>query len=185
MRISGRGRITIPKPLRDRLGLHRGAEVEVTPHDGGVLIRRRDVASPASRHGAAGPADDAVQAAVGGRLRDVNVEQRTAQLHEYGRPDHIPLRFGPALDAEMRRLETQYVEVRGTGCIDDDRDRWIEVWVEELRETRSWREPFDLQAFLDDPNPKLFDSDKVPTIDLSDEEFESFLDAIRIGRGSS
>ena len=173
MRISGRGRITIPKPLRDRLGLHRGAEVEITPYDGGVLIRRRDAA------------DDAVAAAVGGRLRDVNVEQRTAQLHEYGRPDHIPLRFGPALDAEMRRLETQYVEVRGTGCIDDDRDSWIEVWVEELRETRSWREPFDLQAFLDDPNPKLFDPDKVVTIDLSDEEFESFLDAIRIGRGSS
>ena len=173
MRISGQGRITIPKPLRDRLGLHRGAEVEVTPHDGGVLIRRRD------------PADDAMTAAVGGRLRDVNVEQRTAQLHEYGRPDHIPLRFGPALDAEMRRLETHYVEVRGTGGIDDDRDSWIEVWVEELRETRSWREPFDLQAFLDDPNPKLFDPDKVVTIDLSDEEFESFLDAIRIGRGSS
>ena len=173
MRISGRGRITIPKPLRDRLGLHRGAEVEVTPHDGGVLIRRRDAA------------DDAVAAAISGRLRDVNVEQRTAQLHEYGRPDHIPLRFGPALDAEMRRLETQYVEVRGTGGIDDDRDRWIEVWVEELRETRSWREPFELQAFLDDPNPKLFDPDKVVTIDLPDEDFESFLDAIRIGRGSS
>ena len=85
----------------------------------------------------------------------------------------------------MRRLETQYVEVRGAGRIDDDRDRWIEVWVEELRETRSWREPFDLQAFLDDPNPKLFDPDTVPTIDLSDEEFESFLDAVRIGRGSS
>ena len=173
MRISGQGRITIPKPLRDRLGLDCGAEVEVTPHDGGVLIRRRDAAA------------DAVQAAVGGRLRDVDTEQRTAQLHEYGRPDHIPLRFGPALDAEMRRLETQYVEVRGAGRIDDDRDRWIEVWVEELHETRSWREPFDLQAFLDDPNPKLFDPDKVPTIDLSDEEFESFLDAIRIGRGSS
>ena len=133
MRISGRGRITIPKPLRDRLGLDCGAEVEITPYDGGVLIRRRDAA------------DDAVAAAISGRLRDVNTEQRTAQLHEYGRPDHIPLRFGPALDAEMRRLETQYVEVRGTGCIDDDRDRWIEVWVEELRETRSWREPFDLE----------------------------------------
>ena len=35
------------------------------------------------------------------------------------------------------------------------------------------------------PNPKLFDPDKVVTIDLSDEEFESFLDAIHIGRGSS
>ena len=120
MRISGQGRITIPKPLRDRLGLDCGAEVEVTPHDGGVLIRRRDAA-------------DAVQAAVGGRLREVDTKQRTAQLHEYGRPGHIPLRFGPDLDAEMRRLETQYVEVRGAGRIDDDRDRWIEVWVEELR----------------------------------------------------
>ena len=142
MRISGRGRITIPKLLRDRLGLHRGAEVEVTPHDGGVLIRRRAAA------------DDAMAAAIGGRLREVDTKQRAAQLHEYGRPGHIPLRFGPALDAEMRRLETQYVEVRGAGRIDDDRDRWTEVWVEELHETRSWREPFDLQAFLDDPNPE-------------------------------
>ena len=38
MRISERGQITIPKRLRDRLGLHRDVEVEITPTTGGLLI---------------------------------------------------------------------------------------------------------------------------------------------------
>ena len=184
VRISGRGRITIPKPLRDRLRLHGGAEVEVTPHNGGVLVRRRDAAPPASRDGDAATAGAAVTAAVGGRLREVDTERRSAQLHEYGRPDHIPLRFGPELGEEMRRLESRYVEIRGAGRIDDDRDRWIEVRVEELRETRSWEEPFDLDAFLARPREPFDPDHAVTASDMTDEEFESFLDAIRIGRGS-
>ena len=44
MRISGRGQITIPKPLRERFGLHPDAEVEITPSEDGVLIRRCDAA---------------------------------------------------------------------------------------------------------------------------------------------
>ena len=91
------------------------------------------------------------------------------------------LRFGPEFDDEMRRLATQYVEVRGRGCF-DDRDEWIEVRVGELRETRSWWEPFDLEAFLNNPNPKIFDPEKVVTIDLPDEEWEAFNRAIREGR---
>ena len=40
IRISERGQITIPKPLRDRFGMHHDVEVEVTPTDQGLLIRK-------------------------------------------------------------------------------------------------------------------------------------------------
>lgn len=39
MRISEGGRITIPKPLRDRYWMNRNVEVEITPTDEGLLIR--------------------------------------------------------------------------------------------------------------------------------------------------
>ncbi len=41
MRISERGQITIPKHLRERFGMHHNVEVEVTPTDAGLLIRKR------------------------------------------------------------------------------------------------------------------------------------------------
>jgi AbrB family looped-hinge helix DNA binding protein len=44
MRISERGQITIPKHLRDRFGLRRDVEVEITPTDRGLLIRKRTTA---------------------------------------------------------------------------------------------------------------------------------------------
>ena len=44
MRISERGQITIPKSLRDRFGLHHNVEVEVSPTDHGLLIRKRTAA---------------------------------------------------------------------------------------------------------------------------------------------
>ena len=44
MRISERGQITIPKPLRDRFGLHHNVEVEVLPTEKGLLIQKRSTA---------------------------------------------------------------------------------------------------------------------------------------------
>ena len=44
MRISERGQITIPKPLRDRFGLHHNVEIEMAPTDHGLLIRKRTTA---------------------------------------------------------------------------------------------------------------------------------------------
>ena len=41
MRISERGQITIPEHLRDRFGMNRDVEVEITPTDIGLLIRKR------------------------------------------------------------------------------------------------------------------------------------------------
>lgn len=93
----------------------------------------------------------------------------------------MPLTFDRTLDAEMLRLATQYVEVKGTGRFDKD-DEWTSVHVAQLSETRSWSEPFDLEVFLNEPDPKVFDPDKAVTIDVTDEEWEAFDRAIREGR---
>lgn len=41
MRVSERGQVTIPKKLRERYGMHHDVEVEMTPTEGGILIRKR------------------------------------------------------------------------------------------------------------------------------------------------
>ena len=41
MRISKRGQITIPKQIRDRFGIGPNVEVEITPTNDGLLIRKR------------------------------------------------------------------------------------------------------------------------------------------------
>ena len=59
MRISERGQITIPKRLRDRFGMSKDVEVEITPTDHGLLIRKRSAAKhPVER--ISGILDDAV-----------------------------------------------------------------------------------------------------------------------------
>ena len=175
MRISQRGRITIPKPLRERFGLSHDAEVEITPTDDGLLIHRC-----APEDGADSSHGEPEKALLFGWLREVNWARGTAQLHDHG-GGYVPLRFEPALGDDMRRLATEYVEVRGKGRF-DQHDRWTTVKVEQVSGTQSWRDPFDIDALLNDPNPKIFDPEKVVTIDLSDEEFEDFLRAIHEGR---
>ena len=44
MRISKRGQITIPKPLRDRFGMHQNVEVEISPTRQGLLVTKRTTA---------------------------------------------------------------------------------------------------------------------------------------------
>ena len=44
MRISERGQITIPKPLRERYGMNHNIEVEGTPTERGLLIQKRTTA---------------------------------------------------------------------------------------------------------------------------------------------
>lgn len=44
MRISKRGQVTIPKPLRDRFGMNPNVEVEITPTKNGLLIQKRTAA---------------------------------------------------------------------------------------------------------------------------------------------
>ena len=114
-----------------------------------------------------------------GWLKVVNWNSRTAQLHRH-RDGYVRLRFDASLGDDMRRFATQYVEVRGRGRLDDD-DRWEFVRVEQISGTRTWREPFDLEALLNDPNPKVFDPDKLVT---ASEPFDAdeFNRIIREGR---
>ena len=44
MRISERGQITIPKRFRERFGMNKGVEVEITPTELGLLIQKRSAA---------------------------------------------------------------------------------------------------------------------------------------------
>ena len=119
-------------------------------------------------------------ALVQGRLMEVNWACGTAELHrEHGVV--VPLRFEPALNAAMHRLAMQHVEIRGRGCFNDN-DEWDLVCVDRIIGTRAWSEPFDLEAFRNDPNPKVFEKNKMVTIDLTEEEWEGFNRAICEGR---
>ena len=44
MKISERGQITIPKHLRERFGMNHNVEVEISPTEQGLLIRKRTAA---------------------------------------------------------------------------------------------------------------------------------------------
>lgn len=46
MRISEQGQVTIPKHLRDLFGMTANVEVEISPTEKGLLIRKR----PAGKH---------------------------------------------------------------------------------------------------------------------------------------
>ena len=123
---------------------------------------------------------EAEEALLQGWLKEVNWYNRTGQLHQ-AVGSYIRLRFGPDLDEDMLRLATQYVEVMGSGTFRDD-DNWRTVRVETVRATRSWRDPFDLEEFLNDPNSKIFDPTDIVTLALTREEWESFDRAICEGR---
>lgn len=107
------------------------------------------------------PAGEHHEAVLQGWLKEVNWERHTAQLHDYA-GEFIRLKFHPDLDEEMRLLATGYVEVTGRGQF-DKRGAWKAVLVKQVTATRSHNEPFDLEAFLNDPNPRIFDSEKVVT----------------------
>ena len=115
-----------------------------------------------------------------GWLKEVNWDRRTAQLHQFG-GEYVRLRFDAELDDEMLRLATRYIEVRGRGRFNRN-DEWTTVDVERVREVRSWQQPFDVEAFRNNPSPKLFDPEKIVAIDMTDDEWESFDRAIREGR---
>ena len=136
-------------------------------------LPRKEIAGP--------PGEQIEDAFLHGWLKEVNWHDRTAQLHR-GDGSRVPLCFDASLDWEMLRLATSFVKIQGRGCIDDDADRWETVHVEQISGTRSCRKPFDLEAFRNNPNPKIFNPDEIETIDLSDEEWDAFNQAIREGR---
>ena len=150
---------TLPRAVTDRLydaafALPEDVQVWLGSTDDRrrVEIKRRP---PQSRR------SETEKALLYGWLREVSWDKRTAQLHDYA-GEYVRLRFDGVLDDQMLRLATQYMEVRGVGRF-DKHDEWTSVHVEQLSETRSGSEPFDLDASLNDPNPKLFDPNDVVT----------------------
>ena len=136
-------------------------------------LRRKEIAEPLS--------DQIEDALLHGWLKEVNWHDRTAQLHE-GDGTRIPLCFDVILDWEMLRLATSYVKVCGRATFEDD-DSIKMFHVERISGTRSCREPSGLEAFLNDPNPKIFDPDDIVT---ASEPFDvdEFLRTIYEGRSS-
>ena len=118
------------------------------------------------------------QALIHGRLEDVDAKRGTATLSAYV-DSRIPLRFDASLEGAMLKLERKFVKVEGHGWFDDD-DRWIAVVVEEIAPPPP---PRTAEEILNDPNPKVFDPDKIPPMDMSDEEWEAFDLAIKESRG--
>ena len=119
------------------------------------------------------------EALLQGWLREVNWYRGTAQLYDYT-GSYVRLRFSEEHAQDMQRLATQFVEVRGRGQF-DPKGNWTNVTVEQIASTRSWREPFDMDEFLNEPDPKIFDPDNLVT---ASEPFDvdEFVRIIHAGR---
>ena len=169
---------TLPKSVTDRLlkipsKLPSGTRLWIGNADNPrkIEVKRRDRV-PALK-------PEAEEALLHGWLKAVNWDRRTAQLHRSHGP-YIRLRFHPELDDDTLRLATQYVEIRGLGSFDKN-GNWAVVRVEQITEMEALREPFDIEAFLNEPEKKVFDPDKIVT---ASEPFDAaeFIRTIREGR---
>ena len=169
---------TLPKDVEDTLHstaakLSDGVRLWFGSRDNprSVEIQRR----PAAARTTTG----VTEALLHGWLYEVNWDKRTAQLHNYS-GEYVQLRFAEDFHEDMLRLATRHVEVRGTGRFNDN-GKWTTVTVQQLNAARSWNDPFDVETFLNDPNPKVFDPEKVVT---TSEPFDvdEFIRGIREGR---
>ena len=147
---------TLPETVVAKLGgitrsLPSGAELWL----GDDEIPRRVKVNRLDRIGNRGV--DEEEAFLYGRLNAVNWAKGTARLHTDGRRQ-VPLRFDSTLHDQMLDCATRLVEVRGKGKF-NERDQWQYVQVVQLSKSDKWGEPFDLDAFLDSPSPKIFDPD--------------------------
>ena len=124
---------------------------------GGVNEQRKVEIKRVERDEASAPVTE--HALLSGWLKEVNWDRLTAQLHD-STGGYVRLRFDAELYDAMRRLATEFVEVRGPGRF-NPRDEWTGIRVERIKETRSWREPFELEGALHDPKP--FDPEHVIT----------------------
>ena len=169
---------TLPRPVTDRLyEIAEKIPDEVKLWLGNAQNQRRIEikAAPSSQN----EAWDATDAILYGWLREVNWHRRTAQLHDrHG--GHIRLRFDADLNDTMLRLATRYVEIRGQGRI-NAKDEWTSIQVRELNPTGSWNQPFDLEAFVNNPNPRIFDPEQVVRASepFDVDEFISYIHATR------
>lgn len=114
-----------------------------------------------------------------GRLQEVDDNQRTARLYQYG-DEPVNLRFAAGLDAAMLSLTNQYVKVAGHGHFERP-EVWPTIQVEQISRVSCQGQPFDLAGFLNRPNPKLFDPDRVVTVS-EPFDVDDFIQVIREGR---
>ena len=105
---------------------------------------------------------ETIDAILYGSLKEINWDNRTAQLHRVGVEAHVKLRFSAGFDDVMRNHATEFVKIKGRGIINKN-DKWTTVKVEEISRTRSHEQEFDLESFLADPNPKIFDPNDIVT----------------------
>ena len=113
-----------------------------------------------------------------GRLKNVSLRYGTAELHRYSEKP-VPLRFDTKMDHKMIRLRNKYIEVEGRGVLNAD-DEWESVHVKGAHDEPYGKKSFDLEAFRNNPNPKIFDPDDLVT---ASEPFDvdEFLRIIRPG----
>lgn len=175
----GREGSTLPPAVTRRL---RGAASGLS--DGSRLWlgsnsepRRVEVIRHEAERSAPVEAEDAL---LQGWLKEVNWAKGTAQLHSYT-GGYVRLRFDQSLEEEMLKLATQHVEVAETGRFSREGDPKT-VTVNKLSQERSWSEPFDMDAFLNTADARVFNTDRKVSVDLADEEWEYFNRAIREGR---
>ena len=91
-----------------------------------------------------------------GRLVDVDPEAGTAVLSVL-QDCRVPLRLSSARVEAALNLKQKFVKVTGQGWLDEN-DQWIAVDVDEICPPEP---PRSIDEILSDPNPKIFDPDKV------------------------
>lgn len=96
-----------------------------------------------------------------GWLKAINWSNHTAQLYRYDN-QYVNLQFDASFNDDMKHLAMLHVRVQGRGRINND-DRWMTIKLEEISRTKSNQEPFDLEAFKNTPNPKIFDPKNMVT----------------------
>ena len=113
-----------------------------------------------------------------GRLVEVDPEGGTAVLSVY-RDCRVPLRLSAAKAGDALKLKQKFVKVTGQGWLDEENDQWIVVVVEEIGPPDPQR---SVEEILNDPNPKIFDPDKIVR---ASEPFDvdEFISYIRKARG--
>lgn len=125
--------------------------------------------------------DGSQPALLHGRLKNVSLRYRTAELHRYNEKP-VPLHFDAKLDHKMIRYRNRFIEVEGRGVINEN-DRWESVHVKGANDEPYGKKSFDLEAFRNNPSPKIFDLDNLVT---ASEPFDvdEFLRIIYEGRNA-
>lgn len=114
-----------------------------------------------------------------GYLQAVDGSRKMAQLCLYD-ADPVNLEFDAGLDVAMCALATEYVKITGCGWLSGP-ESWSTVQVEQISRAGGPGQPFDVKEFLNRPNPKLFDPDKLVTV-REPFDVDDFNQVIREGR---